>query len=197
MASNLLEWMRLKPNLASQTKKRSYTFISRTPKVTPTISKAEYFSANNSIEFDLQKQCSTRCLDKVPNQTIVNLRNEVWKIDNNLKDWITNYLVANIVIQDEETFYRYLNFKCYNIRWHLNGYDVCSKCWKIALRLSGHRLTTFYLEHSSKGTQNRHLYVDETITWLRDFLKKCCDSSPTNATFYLPQYTVRRRTTDL
>lgn len=72
----------------------------------PVVSKSEYLSSEISIKYDLRFQCKNRCLDGIDLEVMQLLRKDLWSEHQDIKEWVVNYLVNNIVVDERGADYR-------------------------------------------------------------------------------------------
>ena len=132
--------------------------------------------------YDHSKQCIFKCLDNITNDSILKVRSDYLsqsQLGKNL--WIQSYIKNNKVIRDD-------NVNC-GVRWHVDGFDVCLQCWKLAIGVSTYKLQHYdRVIHGNSGVSKMRPNIHISLAWMETTYKSMCDQMPTKDEFHLPNY---------
>jgi hypothetical protein len=134
-----------------------------------------------AVQRSLQHQCSKHCLNRCSISSILVKRKEYLQGSQQQRSlWIQQYVSNNKVQHDDGSV---------EIRWHIDGVDVCCSCWKLALCISNYKLKHFRSSiHGNSGLSRMKAYVLVAIAWLTVLFEIMCDKMPTRDEFHLPCY---------
>jgi len=93
--------------------------------------------------------------------------------------YLNNYLSQNPIVIDGQTL----------VRWHINGLDVCQKCWMSATTISSFRIKNFFKNrHSSNNITRVSDYVQNVISWMDCIFTNMGEKLPHRNEIHLPSF---------
>ena len=141
-------------------KKKKYTYIRRTKKIRR-VTVFEQLMVPSILNSIVEQHCPNRCFEDITYNDVKKIRMEYLSKNREQKNiWLVNYLKSNV----------YYIASTRTTRWHIDGKEMCKRCWMLATSVSHYKLKNCYkVFHSSKGISRQTNRMSSALAWLSNY----------------------------